>query len=73
MVNRTSDHQQLKLRDFAMIMRMVCAVIGHKINRRRVRYDGLDFRTHCRRCNSSMVRHDNGWQVSRETDIPSAT
>ena len=56
-----------------MILRPVCWVIGHKINRRRVRYDGLDFRTRCRRCDAPMVRDDNGWQVSRDTDFPSAT
>lgn len=46
-----------------MFKSLICAMLGHKINRRRVHYDGLEFHTNCRRCHTPMVRLPSGWQV----------
>ena len=45
-----------------MIRMLICSIVGHSINRNRVRFDGMDFRTTCRRCDRPMIREDAGWK-----------
>lgn len=40
----------------------LCAVIGHKIDRKRVWHDTIDFRTQCARCGGAMIREDMHWR-----------
>jgi len=39
-----------------------CKVFGHKINRRRVWDDGLNYRTRCDRCDAPLIRGRDGWR-----------
>jgi len=39
-----------------------CRWWGHRINRRRVKFDGLEFHTHCGRLGAALVRQPSGWQ-----------
>ncbi len=48
-----------------MLGTLLCAIIGHKINRHRVWHDGRDFRSRCRRCKSDMIRTREGWERFR--------
>jgi hypothetical protein len=49
-----------------MIKNVVCHIIGHRIDRRKVRFDGLSFTCRCRRCGSQLEREASGWAtVSR--------
>ena len=48
-----------------MLGRIVCLFAGHRINRRRVKHDGLAFHTHCWRCKAPMTREPQGWIVDR--------
>tara|TARA_E500000305_G_scaffold93306_1_gene81739 strand:+ start:311 stop:496 length:186 start_codon:yes stop_codon:yes gene_type:complete len=43
-------------------MRLVCKFSGHKISKRRVWHDGVDYRTPCLRCDTSLIRASNGWR-----------
>ena len=49
-----------------MFKSLICLIFGHKINRRRVHFDGLDFHTNCNRCNTPMVRMPAGWKVAHD-------
>lgn len=40
----------------------ICRLFGHRINRRRVWNDGVDFRTTCRRCGAPLLRGRDGWR-----------
>lgn len=54
-----------------MISRLLCRVLGHRINRRRVRHDGVFFRTTCTRCEEKLVRDTGGWRPeSLINDVP---
>jgi len=41
---------------------LFCRVAGHRVNRRRVWNDQLDFRTNCERCGVPMLRDRHGWR-----------
>jgi hypothetical protein len=43
-------------------MAILCAVIGHRIDRHRVWYDGINHRTNCTRCAALMIDEDIGWR-----------
>ena len=43
-------------------MTLICRTVGHRPDRRRVWNDGIDFRSHCVRCDTSMVRDMRGWR-----------
>lgn len=45
-----------------MLKSFICNVMGHRIDRRRVWNDGIDFRTTCPRCGTEMVRDLTGWR-----------
>lgn len=45
-----------------MLRSLICAFVGHRVNRNRVRHDGRDFIGHCRRCHAPMVREPDGWR-----------
>lgn len=44
-----------------MLAAFRCRLLGHRVNRNRVRFDGVMFRSRCRRCGSAMVRELDGW------------
>jgi hypothetical protein len=46
----------------AVIKRLYCKVVGHRVNRRRVWNDQLNFRTNCERCAVPLLRDRNGWR-----------
>lgn len=48
-----------------MLAGLICRIVGHRINRRRVKYDEMAFRTHCARCDASLVREPDGWHEVR--------
>lgn len=41
-----------------------CRWWGHRINRHRVKFDGLMFRTRCDRCGVALERQSGGWSDS---------
>lgn len=44
----------------------------HRIDRRRVWHDGLNFRCSCARCSKAMLRKQDGWQefkLDQDTDL----
>jgi len=45
-----------------VLNRIVCNIFGHRIDRKHVWFDELDFRTSCRRCGTPMVRSIHGWR-----------
>ncbi len=44
-----------------MLQSALCGLSGHRINRRRVWYDGINFRTDCDRCGKGLLRAISGW------------
>ncbi|MGZ3173109.1 MAG: hypothetical protein ACXWJC_08685 [Croceibacterium sp.] len=42
--------------------KLLCRVLGHRRDRRRVWNDSLDFRSRCVRCGTEMVRDLHGWR-----------
>ena len=42
---------------------LICKVSGHRVNRRRVWDDGVNFRTNCERCDKPLIRDKQGWRV----------
>ena len=44
-------------------MSIVCKCLGHRVDRRRVWNDGIDFRTSCVRCARPLLRDDPGWRA----------
>jgi hypothetical protein len=44
-----------------MCTALKCRWWGHQINRRRVKFDGLEFHTRCDRCGVALVRLPAGW------------
>ena len=45
-----------------MLGAQLCKWFGHKVDRHRVWNDGIDFRTSCARCGTSLVRDLAGWR-----------
>jgi len=46
-------------------MAFLCSVLGHARNPGRIRHDGLDFRSRCRRCGIALVRTVDGkWEAA---------
>ena len=45
-----------------MLKRLFCAIVGHRVNRRRVWNDQLNFRTSCERCGAPLLRDNQGWR-----------
>jgi len=41
---------------------VLCRLRGHKVNRRRVWNDTLDYRTSCERCDTPLLRDHDGWR-----------
>jgi hypothetical protein len=51
-------------------MSLICKFAGHKVDRTHVWNDGLDPRTSCRRCDTPLVRDQQGWRpFDRELDF----
>ncbi|WP_156313560.1 hypothetical protein [Erythrobacter sp. SG61-1L] len=40
----------------------LCRTFGHRVNRRRVWNDGIDFRTSCHRCGTELIRDLDQWR-----------
>ena len=47
-----------------MLGKVVCMVAGHRVNRRRVRYNGLTFTCRCSRCGTGLEREARGWTAA---------
>lgn len=45
-----------------MLATLICRLANHRVNRRHVWNDGLDFRTNCRRCGEPLLREASGWR-----------
>lgn len=46
-----------------MLNSFICKVAGHRVNRRRVWHDAVDFRTSCDRCDTPLIRDEQqGWR-----------
>ena len=45
-----------------MLKSVFCRIIGHRVNRRRVWNDQLNFRTSCHRCGIPLLRDGGGWR-----------
>ena len=43
-----------------MLGSMVCKMGGHRVNRRHVWDDGMNFRTNCARCDAALIRDREG-------------
>lgn len=44
-----------------MIRLTICEFLGHRVNRKKVSHDGLNYRTNCARCRHSLIRQKHGW------------
>lgn len=55
-----------------MLTALKCRWMGHRINRHRVKYDGLDFRTRCDRCGTALVRQKQGWREAEDGPVLAA-
>ena len=52
-----------------MFARAICKLGGHRVNRRRVWHDGVDFRTSCDRCHAPLIRDErSGWREFGDDD-----
>lgn len=49
-----------------MLGAAVCMISGHKVNRRRVWHDNVDYRTSCTRCSADLIRGRAGWRAYEE-------
>lgn len=49
-----------------MLGKMVCALSGHVVDRHRVWFDSMEYRTTCTRCGAEMIRLPAGWTVFEE-------
>jgi len=51
---------------------LICKLAGHRIRRRKVWNDGVDFRTTCQRCGEALIRGDRRWRLydSERDDSP---
>lgn len=45
-----------------MLNSLICRVVGHKVDRRRVWNDSVDFRTTCTRCRDPLLRGEAVWR-----------
>lgn len=46
-----------------MLSAIICQLAGHRVNRRRVWHDQVDFRTRCERCGTDLIRGRHGWRL----------
>lgn len=54
-----------------MILKLVCRLGGHSIDRKRVWHDTLNYRTTCARCGTPLLRAGMGWReydAERDSD-----
>ena len=42
---------------------LLCRVAGHEPDRRRAWDDHLNYRSHCKRCGTAMMRVSHGWRM----------
>lgn len=45
-----------------MFASFICKLRGHRVNRRRVWHDTINYRTRCERCGGALLRDTNGWR-----------
>ena len=49
----------------------LCGLFGHSVDKGRVWFDNLNFRTSCLRCRRPLLRDDKGWRLfDSATDLP---
>jgi hypothetical protein len=41
---------------------LICKLLGHKVNRKRVWNDTRDYRTNCERCDAPLLRDIEAWR-----------
>ncbi len=46
-----------------MLKSVICWLTRHRVNRRRVWNDQLNFRTSCERCGAPLLRDEHGWRL----------
>ena len=46
-----------------MLKNLLCQIVGHKVNRRRVWHDRFNFRTSCDRCSAPLLRDRHQWRL----------
>jgi hypothetical protein len=46
----------------------LCRIVGHKRDRKRAWFDGMDWRSNCIYCEISMIRGANGWRPFLPSD-----
>ncbi len=44
-----------------MLKNVACLVAGHRIDRRKVKFNGLAFVGKCQRCSCRLEREQSGW------------
>ena len=45
-----------------VLKQLICRVLQHRVDRRRVWNDSLEFRTNCTRCGTPLLRDHKGWR-----------
>lgn len=51
-----------------MINIIVCAMRGHRVNRKKVWWDSINFRTNCTQCGRALLRDDEGWRPFNQAE-----
>jgi hypothetical protein len=51
-----------------VLRRNLCQWFGHRVNRRKVWHDGVDFRSRCLRCDQEMLRDTARWRLFEPSD-----
>ena len=55
-----------------MIASILCGLFGHAVDKGRVWFDDVDFRTSCARCKRPLLRGEKGWRLfDSAVDLPS--
>ncbi len=45
-----------------MIKESICSFLGHSVDRHRVWFDSMEYRTACTRCGQELIRLPAGWK-----------
>ena len=46
----------------ARVGHILCSLLGHRVDKGRVWFDDIDFRTTCGRCRRPLIRAEEGWR-----------
>ena len=50
-------------------MKFLCSTFGHSRASGRIRHDGMDFRSKCKRCDAPLIRDIDGKWVPTDSDL----